>query len=294
MVRPESRRAAIPIVSLAALASSSPPPGCSWLPAPCSRPAAEDLPSLAPPPMTANGRCRRRIMPRRAIRDSNEINADNVEQSAQVAFTLLDSASTRARKRRRSSSDNTMYVVTRLSRTSLYALDLTKPGAPMKWHYRAQPAPAAQGVACCDVVNRGAAYWRRQDLLQHARRQHDRASTPRPASSSGRRKLGDINTRRDHHHGAAGREGQGAGRQFRRRVRRARLARRRSMSTTARSSGGLSHRPRQGRADRARTSSPSTPRTGARISASRPGRRRRGRSAAARCGAGSPTIPTST
>jgi lanthanide-dependent methanol dehydrogenase len=38
----------------------------------------------------------------------------------------------------------------------LYALDLTQPGGPMKWKYK--PASAAQGVACCDVVNRGAAY----------------------------------------------------------------------------------------------------------------------------------------
>ena len=32
-------------------------------------------------------------------------------------------------------------------------------GAPVKWKYSPQPAPASQGVACCDVVNRGAVYW---------------------------------------------------------------------------------------------------------------------------------------
>ena len=53
--------------------------------------------------------------------------------------------------------DNTMYVVTPFPNI-LYALDLTKPGAPMKWKYEPQPALAAQGVACCDVVNRGAAF----------------------------------------------------------------------------------------------------------------------------------------
>jgi glucose dehydrogenase len=41
----------------------------------------------------------------------------------------------------------------------LFALDLTKPGGPMKWKYDPKPRPAAQGVACCDVVNRGAAYY---------------------------------------------------------------------------------------------------------------------------------------
>lgn len=53
--------------------------------------------------------------------------------------------------------NNTMYVVTPYPNI-LYALDLTKPGAPMKWKYDPAPASAAQGVACCDVVNRGAMY----------------------------------------------------------------------------------------------------------------------------------------
>src|SRR5687768_7916256 len=53
--------------------------------------------------------------------------------------------------------NNTMYVVTPYPNL-LYALDLTKPGAPMKWVYNPKPESAAQGVACCDVVNRGAVY----------------------------------------------------------------------------------------------------------------------------------------
>jgi PQQ-dependent dehydrogenase (methanol/ethanol family) len=52
----------------------------------------------------------------------------------------------------------TMYIVTPYP-NYLYALDLTKPGAPMKWKYDPKPASAAQGVACCDLVNRGAAYF---------------------------------------------------------------------------------------------------------------------------------------
>jgi lanthanide-dependent methanol dehydrogenase len=54
--------------------------------------------------------------------------------------------------------DNTMYIVTAFP-NYLYALDLTKPGAPLKWEYQPHPEAASQGVACCDVVNRGAAYW---------------------------------------------------------------------------------------------------------------------------------------
>src|ERR1051325_6429459 len=51
---------------------------------------------------------------------------------------------------------STMYIVTAYPNI-LYALDLTKPGT-IKWKYEPRPAPAAQGVACCDVVNRGAVY----------------------------------------------------------------------------------------------------------------------------------------
>jgi PQQ-dependent dehydrogenase (methanol/ethanol family) len=40
----------------------------------------------------------------------------------------------------------------------LFALDLTKPGAPLKWRFDPVQEPAAQGVACCDTVNRGAVY----------------------------------------------------------------------------------------------------------------------------------------
>jgi glucose dehydrogenase len=47
-----------------------------------------------------------------------------------------------------------MYVVTPFP-NYLYALDLTKPGAPMKWKYDPKPSASAQGVTCCDAVNRG-------------------------------------------------------------------------------------------------------------------------------------------
>ena len=51
---------------------------------------------------------------------------------------------------------DTMYVVTPYPNI-LYALDLKNSGA-MKWKYQPEPEAAAQGVACCDVVNRGAVY----------------------------------------------------------------------------------------------------------------------------------------
>ena len=52
---------------------------------------------------------------------------------------------------------STMYIVSPWP-NYLYALDLAGPGGTLKWRYDPQPARAAQGVACCDVVNRGAAY----------------------------------------------------------------------------------------------------------------------------------------
>jgi len=52
---------------------------------------------------------------------------------------------------------NVMYVHSAFPNT-VYALDLTKAGAPMLWkHTPAQPAETIP-VACCDVVNRGLAY----------------------------------------------------------------------------------------------------------------------------------------
>jgi lanthanide-dependent methanol dehydrogenase len=85
----------------------------------------------------------------------SEINDGNVK-NLQVAFTF----STGVNKGQEAAPlviGNTMYIVTPFP-NFVYALDLSKPGAPMKWKYEPNPEPAAQGVACCDVVNRGAAF----------------------------------------------------------------------------------------------------------------------------------------
>ena len=52
---------------------------------------------------------------------------------------------------------DTMYIVTPYPNV-LFALALDKPGAPVKWQYEPKPRASSQGVACCDTVNRGAAY----------------------------------------------------------------------------------------------------------------------------------------
>lgn len=52
---------------------------------------------------------------------------------------------------------NTMYVVTPYPNV-LYAFDLGTEGYPLRWKYRPAVDPAAVGIACCDVINRGATY----------------------------------------------------------------------------------------------------------------------------------------
>jgi glucose dehydrogenase len=52
---------------------------------------------------------------------------------------------------------DTMYVGTPYPNL-VYALDLTHGDARVRWKYDRKPEAFAQGVACCDVVNRGVAY----------------------------------------------------------------------------------------------------------------------------------------
>src|SRR5437016_8968556 len=86
----------------------------------------------------------------------DQINASNVK-TLKLAWTF-STGLTRGHEAAPLVVNNTMYVVTPWPNL-LYALDLTQSGAPMKWVYQPNPSPAAQGVACCDVVNRGAAYY---------------------------------------------------------------------------------------------------------------------------------------
>jgi PQQ-dependent dehydrogenase (methanol/ethanol family) len=51
----------------------------------------------------------------------------------------------------------TMYLVTPYP-NHVFAFDLTQGSLAVKWTFSPAPLPASQGVACCDVVNRGAAY----------------------------------------------------------------------------------------------------------------------------------------
>lgn len=53
--------------------------------------------------------------------------------------------------------NGTLYMVTPFP-NELIALDITKPGFPQKWVFSPHPDNRAVGIACCDIVNRGASY----------------------------------------------------------------------------------------------------------------------------------------
>ena len=84
----------------------------------------------------------------------DEITADNVGR-LEVAWTFSTGV-LRGQEAAPIVAGSSMFVVTPYPNV-LYALDLTNPGTT-RWTFEPEPASAAQGVACCDVVNRGAAY----------------------------------------------------------------------------------------------------------------------------------------
>ena len=86
---------------------------------------------------------------------------------------------------------DTMYVVTPYPNI-LYALDLRAGGGTVRWKYEPKPAAAAQGVACCDVVNRGAAYADGR-VVFNTLDAHTIAVDARTGRELWRTKLGDIN-----------------------------------------------------------------------------------------------------
>ena len=81
-----------------------------------------------------------------------EINNTNVQNLHVVRHLLA-----RHHARRGSSTDRCRHddVLITPFPNFVYALDLTKEGMPTKWSYKPKPVNASQGVACCDVVNRG-------------------------------------------------------------------------------------------------------------------------------------------
>jgi PQQ-dependent dehydrogenase (methanol/ethanol family) len=87
--------------------------------------------------------------------------------------------------------NNTMYIVTPYPNL-LYALDLTKPGAPVRWSYTPKPSASSQGVPCCDVVNRGAVYYNGK-IIYNTLDVHTVAVDANTGKELWKTKLGDIN-----------------------------------------------------------------------------------------------------
>lgn len=86
--------------------------------------------------------------------------------------------------------NGTMFIVSPFPNT-VYALDLTKPGST-KWVYKPSPDAAAQGVACCDVVNRGGAYSNGKFFF-NTLDNHTIALDAETGKELWKAKLGDIN-----------------------------------------------------------------------------------------------------
>ena len=118
----------------------------------------------------------------------NEITTDNAK-NLQVAWTF-STGLVRGHEAAPLVVGDTMYVVTPFP-NYLYALDLTRDGA-VKWRYEPNPARSAQGVACCDVVNRGAAFWEGK-IIYNTLDAHVVAVDAESGKEVWKTKVGDIN-----------------------------------------------------------------------------------------------------
>ncbi|HET7469164.1 MAG TPA: methanol/ethanol family PQQ-dependent dehydrogenase [Gemmatimonadales bacterium] len=85
----------------------------------------------------------------------NQITADNAK-NLRVAWTF-STGENHGHEGTPLVVNHTMYVVTPHP-NNVFAIDLANPDGPLKWSYKPPTDPAARGEACCDVVNRGAAY----------------------------------------------------------------------------------------------------------------------------------------
>ncbi len=85
----------------------------------------------------------------------NEINTENVK-NLKVAWSFSTGV-LRGHEGEPLVINNTMYVHTPFPNI-VYALDLSKEGAPVKWKYTPRQDAAVIPIACCDTVNRGVAY----------------------------------------------------------------------------------------------------------------------------------------
>jgi lanthanide-dependent methanol dehydrogenase len=117
----------------------------------------------------------------------NQINAENVKD-LKVAWTF-STGQTAGHEAAPIVVGNTMYVVTPWPNI-LYALD-TSNGA-LRWSYDPGTSRASKGVACCDVVNRGAAYFDGK-IFYNTLDNHTVAVDAETGDEVWKTKLGEIN-----------------------------------------------------------------------------------------------------
>ena len=118
----------------------------------------------------------------------DQINAENAK-GLKVAWTFSTGVS-RGHEAAPLVAGDMMYVVTPFP-NFVYALDLKNNGA-LKWKYEPQPLSAAQGVACCDVVNRGCVFSKGR-IFFNTLDNHCIAIDAASGKEAWKTKLGDIN-----------------------------------------------------------------------------------------------------
>ncbi len=118
----------------------------------------------------------------------DEIRADNVKQ-LKVAWAFA-MGTDRGQEAAPIIGGATMYVVGPYP-NAVYALDVGNAGA-LKWKYEPKPSPAAQGVACCDNVNRGA-FLAGDKLVFNTLDAHTIALDAKTGRELWKVKVGDIN-----------------------------------------------------------------------------------------------------
>jgi len=154
---------------------------------------AQDLPQIKIPSSVAPDDGQWRMAPKDYANlrysELDQITPENLK-NLHVAFTFSTGV-TQGHEAAPLVVDNTMYIVTPYP-NYLYALDLTQPGAPAKWKYEPKPAAAAQGVACCDQVNRGAACANGR-IFYNTLDGHTVAVDAQTGKELWKTKLGDIN-----------------------------------------------------------------------------------------------------
>ncbi|HYD73464.1 MAG TPA: methanol/ethanol family PQQ-dependent dehydrogenase [Candidatus Binatia bacterium] len=123
--------------------------------------------------------------------DLNQITAQNAARLQPIFTFDLDPPIDRGQEAAPIVVGHMMYIVSAYPNT-VFALDLRRPQNPLEWRYDPEPSPAAQGVACCDVVNRGAAYAGGR-LFFNTLDNHTIALDAATGRELWRTRLGDIN-----------------------------------------------------------------------------------------------------